>query len=110
VNAPYPRGEGIGPAAVDAARLLAVMGRQAVVRLAFDVDEAGHPVRIRVQEASEPVWGEEAVSLVRRWQFSPAKKDDKPVSTQCTVDLVWGEKEFTRNSLCVAATELSSLR
>ena len=30
VNAPYPRGEGIGPAAADAARLLAVMGRQAV--------------------------------------------------------------------------------
>jgi TonB family protein len=110
VNAPYPRGEGIGPAAADAARLLAVMGRQGVARLAFIVDEAGHPVRIRVQEASEPVWGEQAVSLVRRWQFSPAKKDDKPVSTPCTVDLVWGEKEFTRNSLRVAATELGALR
>jgi TonB family protein len=110
VNAPYPRGEGIGPAAADAARLLAVMGRQAVARLVFEVDEAGHPVRIRVQQASEPVWGEQAVSLVRRWQFSPAKKDDKLVSTPCTVDLVWGEKEFTRNSLHAAATELGALQ
>ena len=61
VNAPYPRGEGIGPAAADAARLLAVMGRQAVARLAFDVDEGGHPVRIRVREArdseqQQPKW------------------------------------------------------
>ena len=86
------------------------MGRQAIATLAFDVDETGHPVRIRVQEASEPVWGEQAVSLVRRWQFSPAKKDDKPVSTPCTVNLVWGEKEFTQNSLRVAATELAALQ
>jgi TonB family protein len=109
LNAPYPRGEGIGSAAADAARLLAVMGRQGVARLAFEVDEAGHPVRIRVQEASEPVWGEQAVSLVRRWQFSPAKKDEKPVSTPCTVDLVWGEKELTQDSLHLAATELGAL-
>ena len=110
VNAPYPRGEGIGPAAADAARLLAVMRRQAVARLAFDVDVAGHPVRIRVQQASEPVWGEQAVSLVRRWRFSPAKKDDKPVSAPCTVDVVWGGKEFTQNSLRVAAAEFGALQ
>ena len=78
-------------------------------RLTFDVDETGHPVRIRVQEASEPEWGEQAVSLVRRWQFSPANKDDKPVSTPCTVDLVWGEKEFTQSSLREATTELRAV-
>ena len=109
LNAPYPRGEGIGPAAADAARLLAAMGRQAVATLAFDVDEAGRPVRIRIQEASEPVWGEQAVSLVSRWQFSPAEKDDKPVSTPCMVDLVWGEKEFTPNTLRAAATETTTV-
>jgi TonB family protein len=110
VNAPYPGGMGIAPAAFDSAHLIAVMGRHAVARLAFDVDEAGHPVRIRVQKASEPVWGEAAASLVRGWQFSPAKKDDKPVSTPCTVDLVWGEKELTQNSMRAAAAEFGSLR
>jgi TonB family protein len=109
VSAPYPGGEGIHPAAADAARLLAVMGRQAVVRLSFDVDEAGDPVRIRVQEATEPVWGDQAVSFVRSWQFSPANKDGRPVSSPCTIDLVWGEKEFTQNSLRAAAAELGTL-
>jgi TonB family protein len=109
VSAPYPGGDGIGPAAADAARLLAAMGRRAVVALSFDVDEAGRPVRIRVQGATDPVLGDQAVSIVRRWQFSPATKDGRPVSTPCTVDLVWGEKEFTQNSLRAAATEFGSL-
>jgi TonB family protein len=109
VSAPYPGGDGIGPAAADAARLLAAMGRRAVVALAFDVDEAGRPVRIRVQEATEPALGDQAVSIVRRWQFSPANKDGRPSSTSCTVDLVWGEKEFTQDSLRASATEFGSL-
>jgi TonB family protein len=109
VSAPYPGGDGIGPAAADAARLLAVMGRRAVVALSFDVDEAGRPVRIRVQEATEPELGDQAVSIVRRWQFSPANKDGRPVSTRCSIDLVWGEKEFTQDSLRAAATEFGSL-
>jgi TonB family protein len=86
------------------------MGRQAVATLAFDVDEAGHPVRIRVQEATEPVWGEQAVSFVRRWQFSPANKNGRPVSIPCTLDLVWGEKEFTVNSLRVAAATFGAIQ
>jgi TonB family protein len=108
-SAPYPGGEGICPAAIDSARLLAVMGRRAEVTLAFDVDQAGHPVRIRVQEATEPVWGDQAASFVRHWRFSPANKDGKPVSSSCTVDLVWGEKEFTQDSLRVAGVEFGAL-
>ena len=110
VSAPYPGADGIGPAAMDAAHLMEAMGRQAVATLAFDVDEVGHPVRIRVHEATEPVWGEQAVSFVRRWQFSPANKNGKPVSIPCTLDLVWGEKQFTVNSLRVAAATFGAIQ
>jgi TonB family protein len=85
------------------------MGRQAVVTLAFEVDEAGHPVLIKVQEATEPIWGGEAASLVRNWRFSPARQDGRPVRVPCTIDLVWGEKQFTQQSLNVAAATYRAL-
>jgi TonB family protein len=80
-----------------------------VVTLAFEVDEAGHPMLIRVQEATEPVWGSEAVSFVRNWRFSPARKNGTPVRVPCTIDLVWGEKQFTQHSLQVAAATFRGL-
>jgi TonB family protein len=109
LSAPYPGGDGISPPARDSASLLKVMGRQAVVTLAFDVDEAGHPMLIRVQEATEPIWGGEAVSFVRNWQFSPARRNGTPVRIPCTIDLVWGEKQFTQHSLQVAAATFRAL-
>ena len=110
VSAPYPDGDGIGPAALDAGHLLAAMRRQAVVTLTFKVDETGHPVGIRAKEATEPVWGDQAVSFVRRWQFSPAYRNGRPVSIPCTLDLVWGEKEFPSDSLRVAATTFGAIQ
>ena len=109
LSAPYPGGDGISSPARDSASLLKVMGRQAVVTLAFEVDEAGHPVLIRVQEASEPIWGSEAASFVRNWQFSPARKNGTPVRVPCTIDLVWGEKQFTQRSLQVAGATFGAL-
>ena len=109
LSAPYPGADGISPPARDSASLLKVMGRQAVVTLAFEVDEAGHPMLIRVQEATEPIWGGEAVSFVRNWQFSPARKNGTPVRVPCTIDLVWGERQFTQHSLQVAAATFRAL-
>jgi TonB family protein len=109
LTASYPGGDGIGASARDSASLLKVMGRQAVVTLAFDVDEAGRPLHIRVQEATEPIWGDEAASFVRNWQFSPARKNKTAVRVPCTIDLVWGEKQFTQHSLQVAAATFRAL-
>ena len=109
LSAPYPGDDGISPPARESASLLKVMGRQAVVTLAFEVDEAGHPMLIRVQEATEPTWGSEAASFVRNWQFSPARKNGTPVRVPCTIDLVWGEKQFTQHSLQVAAATFRGL-
>jgi TonB family protein len=109
LSAPYPQGDGISPPARDSASLLKLMGRQAVVTLAFEVNEAGHPMLIHVQEASEPIWGGEAASLVRNWRFSPARKNGVAVRVPCTIDLVWGEKQFTQHSLQVAAATFGAL-
>jgi len=109
VSAPYPEGDGISSPARDSASVLKVMGRLAVVTLAFEVDEAGHPLLIQVQEASEPIWGAEAASFVRDWQFSPGRKNGVPVRVPCTIDLAWGEKQFTQDSLQVAAATFGAL-
>jgi len=85
----YPLGEGISAAASDEARLIAAMGRQALVTLLFDVDEAGRPVRFHVTSAGEPVWGNEAISVVNGWRFVPGGENGNAVSVPCTVDLVW---------------------
>lgn len=70
------------------------MGRQALVTISFDVDEAGRPVRVRAASAGEPVWGNEAISIVSVWRFVPGSENGKAVSVPCTVDLVWTEKPW----------------
>jgi Gram-negative bacterial TonB protein C-terminal len=74
LSAPYPGGDRIRPAARDSANLLKVMGRQAVVTLSFDVDEAGHPMLIAVKETTEPIWGGEAASFVRKLAILACKE------------------------------------
>ena len=95
----YPAGDGISRAAAEEASLIAAMGRQALVTLSFEVDRAGRPGHFVVRKATEPVWGREAISFVSRWKFYPGSKDGAAVSVPCTVDLIWGEKQFTEESL-----------
>ena len=106
----YPPGDGISAVAGDDARLIAAMGRQAFVRLSFDVDENGHPTRFRVERASAPVWGNEAIAVVSGWRFAPGSKDSAPESAECTLDLVWAEKQFTQESLVRAREEFGADR
>lgn len=94
----YPRRDGISPASADQARLIAAMGRQEFVRLSFDVDSAGRPVRFSIQKANPP-WGKEAISFVSAWRFSPGNKNGVPVEVPCSIDLVWGDRQFEESSL-----------
>ena len=98
VSAKYPSGSGIGAEAADQAHLIAAMGRQEFVQLSFDIDRAGHPVHFTVQKANAP-WGKEAIYFVSAWRFSPASKNGIPVSIPCSIDLVWGQKQFVESSL-----------
>ena len=96
-SAKYPVGAGIGPSAMDEGGILVAVGRQAMVRVSFDVDKQGNPVHFQVQKASEEVWGGEAIALVHDWRFTPGEKNGVPISVPCTLDLVWGERNLTRS-------------
>jgi TonB family protein len=111
VSAKYPGGSGISAGAAEEARLVAVMGRQELVQLSFDVDTTGLPVHFSIQKANPP-WGKEAISLVRAWRFSAAAKVGVPVSVPCSIVLVWGERQFVESSLewANAAFELGAVR
>ena len=109
-KANYPAGDGVGPAGFDDARLLAILGRQAVVTLSFDVDETGRSVRFQFERPTQRMWGNEAISIVSRWQFSPGSKDGKPVIVPCKLDLVWGEKHFTEDLLIREQQEFETAR
>ncbi|HEY1949621.1 MAG TPA: TonB family protein [Bryobacteraceae bacterium] len=101
-NTSYPAGDGIGPEAAEDAHLLAAIGRPALVTLSFDVDQGGHPVRFHIERSSGPVWGHEAISVVRRWRFFPARKNGSLLSVPCTLDLLWGERKLTEGALLKA--------
>jgi TonB family protein len=98
----YPPGAGISALAIDEGWTIAAVRRLATVTLSFDVDEHGSPVNFRVINASRPIWGEEAVSLVGGWRFKPGMKDDVPVSVPCVVNLIWGQKILTAATLAEA--------
>ena len=62
-------------------------GRLAIVTLSFDVDKTGAPVGFKVEQATERLWGKEAIAVVRSWRFQPAMQDGKPVTGSGQVDL-----------------------
>lgn len=95
----YPIGAGIGPEAMEEGRVLVAIGRLAVAQLTFEVDEHGVPVNFRSPNASEPVWGTEATSIVSQWRFTPGNTNGIPVAVPCTVDLLWGERELTDSTV-----------
>lgn len=104
----YPRGAGISASAAEEGWVLTAVGRQATATIAFAVNERGAPVGFRVLNSSAPVWGNEAISVVRDWQFVPAAKSGMPTSVPCTIDLVWGARNLTSESFRWAVTQLNA--
>ena len=92
---PYPLGAGISDKAIDEGWVIAAIPRAATVTLLFDVDALGLPANFQVLAASAPMWGNEAIAVVRNWRFKPGSKDGKAVAVPCTLDLVWSQKVWT---------------
>jgi TonB family protein len=99
VNVLYPIGAGIGPEAMEEGRLVVAMGRLATARLRFEVDEHGVPSHFKIPNASEGIWGSEAMALVGQWRFTPGMRNGLAVPVPCTVELVWGARELSASSL-----------
>ena len=102
----YPLGSGImidaDDTAIDEARIVAAVGRQAWAVVTFDVDENGFPRNFEVPDASVELWKKQAIALVRDWRFTPGMKDGKPVVVRCTLNLVWGDRNLTAAQLTQA--------
>jgi len=106
LSAKYPLGSGIalGPddTAIDEARIVAAVGRQAWAVVSFDVDEKGLPRNFDVPDVSVDVWKNQAIALVREWRFRPGMKDGKPIPVRCTLNLVWGDRNLSTTQLAAA--------
>ena len=103
----YPSGDGVfNGAAIEEARLLGAMGRQAFITLSFDVDESGVPVHIQMERSSESVWESQAAAVLRQWRFLPGMKDGKPVSVPCMFDFAWGPRNLGSKEVSMLLTAL----
>jgi TonB family protein len=84
---------------MDHAAIVSAVGRQATVTLSFEVDSQGLPREFHVLSASDPIWGPEAIELVKSWRFIPATQENESVAAPCTVMLVWGQRDIDAQSL-----------
>jgi TonB family protein len=92
IHAPYPPGAGISRSASDYGRVIVAIGRHASVTLSFEVSESGVPANFEVREASDSVWGSEAIAVVREWRFKPGMASGAAMAMPCTVKLLWGSR------------------
>ena len=96
----YPAGSGLlARDAVEEGGIVAAMGSHASVTLSFEVDENGVPVRFRVVNSSAPVWKNEAIAVVSGWRFRPGILGGRAVSVPCTMQLLWGARKITAESI-----------
>ena len=58
-----------------------------VVVMLVGINAKGRVELVHVLRASNDAFQESAVSTVKTWKFSPAKKDGKPVPVQVTVEM-----------------------
>jgi protein TonB len=58
-----------------------------VVVMLIGINTKGHVELVHVLRASNDAFQESAVSTVKTWRFSPAKKDGKAVPVQVTVEM-----------------------
>jgi TonB family protein len=58
-----------------------------VVVMLIGINTKGHVELVHVLRASNAAFEDSAVSTVKTWKFSPAKRDGKPVPVQITVEM-----------------------
>ncbi len=56
----------------------------------FDINENGEAFDVHIDKASDDQWGRDVTNALRKWRFTAAAKDGKPVSASCTMEFVRG--------------------
>lgn len=109
VSTTYPLGAGlIGGDAIDHAQVVAAIGRQVWIAIAFDINEKGIPVNLSSLYATDNMWASQAILFIREWRFEPALIDGKPVTARCVVGLIWGAKILDVYKLSQLRTSIES--
>jgi TonB family protein len=57
------------------------------VILELVVDRDGMPRDIKVSRPLSPEFDEAAIDAVKKWKFSPAARDGKPIATEIKVEV-----------------------
>lgn len=60
-------------------------GIEGVVYVQANVDEKGNVTKASVTKSDAPALNNAALEAVRKWTFTPAMKDKKPVATTVTI-------------------------
>ena len=60
-------------------------GKEGFVVAEFIVDTYGITTDIKIQQSSDPVFNETAIEAIRKWRFTPGKKDNRLVKTRTRV-------------------------
>jgi TonB family protein len=111
LSAHYPTGAGIlSRSAIEEGRVLGAIGREGTAAITFTIDERGVPTRFQIANASEEMWGHEAIALLREWRFKPGTKDAKPVPVPAKFELAWGPLELNPQRIAVLRTVLERER
>ena len=76
---------------------------EGVVMLDFVVDTLGRVQRPRVLMTPDPAFSQAAVTTVSRWQFRPAMKAGRPVSTHLEEPIVFSQDPESERNLAAAA-------
>ncbi len=71
-------------AAIDAA-----MSRLPNATVSMEIDDVGNPQKIRIDAASLPIWGDDAIGAIGRWRFSPSLQGGTAIAVPCVIELAW---------------------
>jgi TonB family protein len=88
------RGGGIAPGKMspelaEEAAIDAAMSRNPNATVSMEIDSLGNPEKIRVDKASLPEWGEDAIGAIGQWRFSPSLRSGTAVAVPCVIELAW---------------------
>jgi TonB family protein len=57
--------------------------------ISMEIDAAGNPSKIAVNDASLPIWGADAIRALAEWRFRPGSIGQIPVAVPCVIELDW---------------------
>jgi TonB family protein len=71
-----------------------ISSQKASFTLSLEIDEAGVPQKLHLEQSSDEQLGSALTAAVQNWRFSSAVQDGKRVVVPCTLTFTSGEADF----------------